>query len=178
MFKPEDFTESIDDMCDDALRRLLVYQEGHFDGMRKTDVYYSSITRRDPLLNLVEYDTIASAEIIDGIHNSLVKQPKPADYFARVLGGAIVVLARNGEFYARSNTVIVPDQASATDKATSRWMTADMEAESTTCLSLYSCELGSNGLTTLELAYDTDRDSWLLNYRATRSVARFLRNGD
>lgn len=167
---PADFRESIDDMCDDAIRRIYAMQEGGLGVMQPGDAFFSVVTHRDPKLNLVEFDTTIRAEIIDCIHRDVIST-EPPEYVVEILGGAVIALSRRAAFLGVGSTVIIPDIATAQnhtrDTLLLRGSALDTEQP---ILTLFTQRLGAAGLASLTLA---EHDGfWKLYYEATRSVAQ------
>lgn len=168
LFHSDDFHDSIDDMCDDALRRMYAFQEGGLAVMQPSDAYYSEILRRDDVLEVVEFDTVARAVIAEDIHADVVRDELP-DYALGTLAGATMVLARHAAHLGRGSDVIVPNQEMARGLIGEKLLLGKRNIEEKTRLSLLRYELGSLG--TASLILGPDGSTWSLYYEAHRRVS-------
>lgn len=166
-FHPEDFRESIDDMCDAAIRRMYAIQEGGLGAMQPGDEYLSTDMCRDERLEVIEYSTRLRTTIIDGIHRDLVERFMP-DYTLEILSGAVVSLAKHAAFKGRGSTVIVPEHDSARSHVVERTMLQHAAIQEGGPVHVYTQELGSLGLVSLMLERD---HAWSLNYTSQRRTA-------
>lgn len=171
-FHPEDFRDSIDDMCDDALRRMYAFQEGHFDDMRPEDHYFSEIEQLNETLEVVEYDTQTRAVIAGDIHKDVIEDSIP-DYVRDILGGATIALARHAAFRGRGSSVIVPTHEIARSYVSERLLLNSHVVQERKPVKIISYELGSLGTTSLivgpcgeewELYYDSHRRTSLIRF--------------
>ena len=172
MYDSEDFRDSIDDMCDDAVRRMYAFREGGLRVMQPNDAYYSHIERRDELLDIIEFDTVTKAEIIDSIHTNTVEGEIP-DYFRDILTGAVIALARHAHYLGRGSDVIVPNYEMARGRVDDVLVMGGRLIENKDRLQIIRYELGATGATSLLLA--PDQDAWSLCYEAHNrtSLVRF-----
>lgn len=170
VYHPDDFAPSINDMCDNALSRMMVFQEGGLVVMEPGDAYVSNILERNKQLNTVEYDTIARARIAD-MHNDIVQGELPP--FAVQLGGAAIIsLAREAAFLGTGQTVIVPTSELSEDEVRTKLLMNERAVHDRKPVSIVTFELGSRGIASLVLG-PTD-DAWELYYESHRRAVRFL----
>jgi len=168
MYDTDDFHESIDDMCDDALRRMFAFREGGLSMMEPNDAYYSEIQSRDALLDIIEFDTITRAGIIDDIHPNTFVEQVP-DYFVDILAGAVVALARHASFLGRGSDIIVPNQELAKNRVDERILLGKELLDKKKRLALAKYELGAIGATSLLL--ESNDSQWCLFYEAHNRVS-------
>lgn len=163
----------MDDMCDDALGRMLAFSEGGLVRMKEAgDAYFSKILERNDLLNNVEYETVLRARIVD-IHNDLIGEDLP-DYAVHLGGAAIITLARQAEFLGAQQTVIVPTAELADDKVREMLTLNHQQLHDRQPVPIATFRLGSYGVASLVLG-PTD-DAWELYYESRRRAVRFLSN--
>ena len=167
LFNPEDFGESIDDMCDDAVRRLYAFREGGLSTMHARDHYFSRILEREPRFRLISFQTELRAEIVDDIHEDVLSAELP-DYALDILGGAVVALARHAAYHSRGSSGVMPNIETARSHVSGVMMMNEQNLKEKKPVKLFSQELGSLGLTTLVLNHDTAQ--WSLDYEAVRIV--------
>lgn len=171
-FNPEDFRDSIDDMCDDAIRRMYAFQEGGLDSvMLPGDEYVSQILMRDHAMGRIEYETSTRAEIVDTIHHDVI-EGEVADYAIEILSGGVITLARHAAHLGRGSTVMVPNADMAASFVHEKLLLDGGARQNKETVKLFSHELGSLGLTTLMLNYGDD--SWNLAYQASRRFSGFF----
>ena len=168
MYDTDDFHDSIDDMCDDALRRMFAFREGGLAIMEPNDAYYSEIQNRDVLLDVIEFDTITRAEIVDDIHPNTFAEQVP-DYFVDILAGAVVALARHASFLGRGSDIIVPSQELARNRVDERILLGKESLDKKKRLELVKYELGAIGATSLLL--ESGDGQWRLLYEAHDRVS-------
>lgn len=167
-FHSEDFADAIDDMCDDAVRRMYAFQEGGLSVMKARDAYYSRIIKRDELLEVVEYETITRTSIEENIHPDIVQNTLP-DYLSSILSGAVIVLARHASFRGRGSDVIEPNHDMATERVRERLLLGKTAIESSEAINIVRYDLGSLGATNLVLGPNDGR--WDLFYEARHRTA-------
>jgi hypothetical protein len=167
-FQQEDFSESIDDMCDDAVRRMFAIQEGGLVTMHHGDLYVCDDFYHDEAHNVTEFTTRLKTVIADEVHRDVIEQDMP-DYALEILSGAVIALANHAAFRGRGSSVIVPHREAARSHVYEKIMMQRKEIESGESVSLYAQELGSLGLVNLTLARDDDK--WTLNYDSRRRTA-------
>jgi len=172
MYDSEDFRDSIDDMCDDAVRRMFAFREGGLMVMQPNDAYYSQVERRDELLDIIEFDTVTRAEIIDSIHSNTVESEIP-DYFRDILTGAVIALARHAQYLGRGSDIIVPNYGMARNWVDDALLMGQQTMNEKNGLQIIRYELGAIGATNLLLS--PGEDTWSLLYEAHNrtSLVRF-----
>lgn len=165
-FDPELFYDSIDTMCEDAIRRMHAIQEGGINNvMQPGDEYFSTVRRRDHLLGLIEYETLLSTEIIGDIHIDMTHGDTP-DYFLGILALGAVVLSRHAKSFGKSSTHVWLTQESAVSHIEEIFI----RHQNFKSIELFSQELGSFGLTSLVIN-SGENSSWSLDYEARRNVS-------
>ena len=167
-FDPADFRDSIDDMCDDAVRRMFAIQEGGLIVMQPGDLYVSDDLNHNELLEVTEFNTRLRTIIVDGIHPNVVEGALP-DYTLEILSGAVMALSKHAAHLARGSSVIVPSREAAKEHSFERMMMSSKELKEGQRVSLLAYELGSLGMTSLLL--DRDENDWTLAYEANRRFA-------
>lgn len=171
-YNSEDFRDTIDDMCDDAIRRMYAFQEGGLDMMELPgDQYVSQILLRDHAVGRIEFETSTRAEIVDAIHHDVI-EGEVADYAIEILSGGVIALARYAAHLGRGSSVIVPDHDAAAAHVREKLLLDGGARNNKAPVKLFSHELGSLGLTTLMLNYGDD--SWNLAYQASRRFSGFF----
>lgn len=172
VYDPEDFRESMDDMCDDALRRMLAFQEGGLVVMQPGDAYYSEVLERDRRLETVEYDTISKAKIAD-MHENIVKDGLP-DFAVHLGASAIIILARQAAYLGAGQSVIVPTIEMSQDEVRTELLVNESRVRERELIPIVTFQLGSRSIASLVLG-PTD-EGWELYYESHRRAVRFLSN--
>ncbi len=170
VYDPEDFRESMDDMCDDAIRRMKAFHEGGLVLMQPGDAYVTEILRRDTKLNNVEYSTVTRARVVD-IHNDLVDGELP-DFAVHLGGAAIIALAREAAFLGAGQTIIVPTPELSEDEIRTKLLVNQSLLRERSPVSMATFQLGSYGIARLVLG--PTEDAWELYYESRRRAVRFL----
>jgi len=168
-FHQEDFRDSIDDMCDGALRRMHAFYGGDLGAMQDNDHFYSEIIARDSELEVVEYDTQTKASIVDSIHGDVVECEILPDYTLDILSGAMIALARHAAFRSRHSDVLVPTNDAARSYVSEKILLGGRVIAEKKPLKLLSYELGAASMTSLVIG--PNHDDWELYYDAHHRVA-------
>ena len=164
MYDRDDFHDSMDDMCDKAVRRMFAFRESGVDKtMQPGDAYYSVIEKRDEILEVIEFDTVTKTQVIDTIHPDAIMGEMP-DYFQDILAVAVIVLARHAAYLGKGSDIMIPSVEMAKDKVDEKLLLGRASLERERRLQIARYELGAIGMVGLVL--EELGDNWQLQYEA------------